>query len=192
MLPVRGASAAGATGAVTSPIVGTVRWTTVRVNVRGHPTTSSPPLFVLDAGTAVRVVRVATDSGHRTWYLARVHSRLGWLAAWLTRGRVIAQPRAPAPAWSAARVTSFGVGDGLLGAPMACGGHLTSTIMGVAHRTLACGTRLRLRLAGRVVEAQVVDRGPFTAGLTFDLAPAVCRALGACYGTTSLEWQLVK
>ncbi len=182
------AANAGAPPASTS-VINSVRWTTVTINVRGHPTTSSKPLFVLPSATAVRVVRVATDVAHRTWYLVRVHSRLGWLAAWLTRG-----PTAPAKAsatttWTSARATSFGVGDGLVGARMACGDTLTTTVLAVAHRTLPCGTRLQIKVDSHVVEARVMDRGPFVDGLSFDLAPAVCHALGACYGITTVVWR---
>ena len=74
---------------------------------------------------------------------------------------------------------------------MACGGTLTDTVMAVANRDLPCGTRVRIRSGGRLVEAQVLDRGPYVDGLTFDLGPAVCQALGACDGVTSIEWQPV-
>jgi Lytic transglycolase/Bacterial SH3 domain len=174
--------------AATTP--GAVRWTTASVNVRGHPTTASKPLFVLAAGTAVRVVRSATDTARRTWYLVRVRSRLGWLAAWLVRGAVVAPAATTHAAWQTAQASSFGVGDGLVGSHMACGKTLTESVMAVANRTLPCGTRLRLRVGGHVVEAQVLDRGPYVDGRTFDLAPAVCRALGACSGVTTIDWQL--
>ena len=171
--------------------LGAVRWTIASVNVRGHPTTASKPLFVLAAGTPVRVVRSATDTTKRTWYLVRVHSRLGWLASWLLRGAIVAPAATTDAAWQTAEASSFGVGDGLVGARMACGDTLTESIMAVANRTLPCGTRLRLRVGGHVVEAQVLDRGPYVDGRAFDLAPAVCHALGACDGVTTIEWQLV-
>jgi len=185
--PALGA-ASGPVRTASSP-VGSLRWTTTSVNARGHPTMASPPLFVLPPATAVRVVRVATDSSKRTWYLVRVHSRLGWVASWLLRGQASAPVASTDGAWQTAKATSFGVGDGLVGAHMACGDTLTDSVMAVANRTLPCGTRLRLRVGGHVVEAQVLDRGPFVDGLAFDLAPAVCRALGACYGVTTVEWQ---
>ena len=81
------------------------------------------------------------------------------------------------------------MGDGLLGGPLACGGTLTDSVMAVANLSLPCGTRVRLQYLGHVVEAQVLDRGPYVNGLTFDLAPAVCRALGDC-GVITLEWQI--
>lgn len=64
------------------------------------------------------------------------------------------------------------------GGGMACGGQLTSATMGVANKTLPCGTWLTLRYGGRSVRVQVVDRGPYVAGREFDLTEATKRALG--------------
>jgi rare lipoprotein A len=61
---------------------------------------------------------------------------------------------------------------------MACGGTLTASTMGVAHRTMPCGTKLRLRHAGRTVAVRVVDRGPFSGNREFDLTAATKEALG--------------
>ena len=133
-------------------------------------------------------------SSGKVWYYVRVRSRLGWIASWLTRSTrqdLAANPGVPAPQWQVARASSFGVGDGLVGNKMACGVTLTEVVFAVANRTLACGTRVRLRYAGQVVEAQVLDRGPYVDGRTFDLAPAVCHAIGSCE-TITLEWQLVQ
>jgi rare lipoprotein A (peptidoglycan hydrolase) len=73
-------------------------------------------------------------------------------------------------------------GPGFYGRRTACGQTVTDSVMGVAHRTLPCGTRLTLRRGGRIVRARVIDRGPFHAGREFDLTPAVKRALG--FGST--------
>jgi rare lipoprotein A len=190
-------------GSAPVPVIGSVRWTTTSVNVRGHPTTASKRLFVLAPSTPVRIVRQATDIAKRTWYLVRVQSRLGWLAGWLTRATRAAPVPAPAPVpslspspatgtpgWLDARAASYGVGDGLMGSPMACGGVLDDTVPAVAHLSLPCGTKLLIRVGGIVTPATVLDRGPYVAGLTFDLGPAVCRALNACDGITSIQWQV--
>ncbi len=183
-----------AASAETPGTIGSVPWTTTTVRLRARPTTRSRTLVILPPNTAVRLLGSASDADGRTWYRVRVHSRTGWLAAWLTRS-TRAEPAAtptgpPAATWQTARASSFGVDDGLLGQPMACGGVLTDSVMAVAHLTLPCGTHLRLRYAGQVVDAQVLERGPYVAGITFDLAPAVCHALGDCRLLT-LEWQLV-
>ena len=85
---------------------------------------------------------------------------------------------------SAGRVTAYRpaaaswYGPGLYGNPLACGGTLTPSTMGVAHRTMPCGTKLRLRHGGRTVAVRVVDRGPFAGNREFDLTAATKEALG--------------
>jgi hypothetical protein len=64
------------------------------------------------------------------------------------------------------------------GGPLACGGSLGYNAMVVAHKTLPCGTRLRISYRGRTVTATVRDRGPYVGGREFDLAGAVARRLG--------------
>jgi hypothetical protein len=64
------------------------------------------------------------------------------------------------------------------GGSLACGGWLTSATMGVANKTLPCGTLVTLRYDGRSVRVPVVDRGPYVAGREFDLTEATKRALG--------------
>jgi rare lipoprotein A (peptidoglycan hydrolase) len=165
--------------------VGSLHITKTAVNARGHPTVESKALFVVAAKTTVRVYRTAIDSQHRLWYLVHVDSRPGWIAGWLTK----AAPPKPVSTWHAAIASSFGIGDGLVGNRMACGSQLTTAVMAVAHRTLPCGTLVRIRVGSRLVVARVMDRGPFTPGRTFDLAPAVCRALASCDGAFKIEWQ---
>jgi rare lipoprotein A len=75
----------------------------------------------------------------------------------------------------------YGGGGGL-----ACGGALTSSTLGVANKTLPCGTLVTLRYEGRTVRVPVVDRGPYVAGREFDLTEATKRALG--FGDTGRVW----
>ena len=63
------------------------------------------------------------------------------------------------------------------GGSLACGGQLTSATMGVANKTLPCGTLVTLRYGGRTVRVPVVDRGPYVEGREFDLTEATKRAL---------------
>jgi rare lipoprotein A len=64
------------------------------------------------------------------------------------------------------------------GGSLACGGWLTSSTMGVANKTLPCGTLVTLRYGHRSVRVPVIDRGPYVAGRDFDLTEATKRALG--------------
>ena len=72
------------------------------------------------------------------------------------------------------------------GGMTACGEQLASGTLGVANRTLPCGTKVTLRLGGRVVTVPVIDRGPFVAGRDYDLTYATKLALGA--GDVSTIW----
>ncbi len=68
-------------------------------------------------------------------------------------------------------------GPGLYGNPLACGGTLTPSTNGVAHKSLPCGTRLTVCYRRRCARTRVVDRGPFVSGRTFDLAAGLARRL---------------
>jgi peptidoglycan lytic transglycosylase len=72
------------------------------------------------------------------------------------------------------------------GGSMACGGTLTDATMGVANKTLPCGTLVTLRYDGRTVRVPVVDRGPYVAGREFDLTEATKQALG--FGGVGEVW----
>jgi 3D (Asp-Asp-Asp) domain-containing protein len=69
-------------------------------------------------------------------------------------------------------------GPGLYGNGVACGGTLTTSTIGVAHKTLPCGTKLTIRYHGREATAKVIDRGPYIAGREFDLTEALRNKLG--------------
>jgi rare lipoprotein A len=72
------------------------------------------------------------------------------------------------------------------GGQLACGGELTNATMGVANKTLPCGTPVTLRYDGRSVRVTVIDRGPYVAGREFDLTAATKQALG--FGDTGEVW----
>jgi rare lipoprotein A (peptidoglycan hydrolase) len=63
---------------------------------------------------------------------------------------------------------------------------LTSGTLGVANKTLPCGTLVTLRYGARSVRVPVVDRGPYVAGREFDLTEATKQALG--FGDTGEVW----
>ena len=84
-------------------------------------------------------------------------------------------------------------GPGLYGNGTACGKTLTKGLVGVAHRTLPCGTLIEFRNPrnGRVVTAAVIDRGPFVNGRVWDLSHGLCDKLNHCY-TGAMEWRYAK
>ncbi len=77
-------------------------------------------------------------------------------------------------------------GPGFIGGRTACGGTLSAGELGVANKTLPCGTKVRFYYHGRSVTARVVDRGPYVAGREWDLTPAVKARLG--FPSTGEVW----
>jgi peptidoglycan lytic transglycosylase len=83
-----------------------------------------------------------------------------------------------ASASTARRITAFRTvvssyyGPGLYGGALACGGTLQPGTLGVASKTLPCGSEVKLRYRGHTVTVPVVDRGPYVAGRDYDLTAA--------------------
>jgi rare lipoprotein A len=88
------------------------------------------------------------------------------------------------PDWHRGVVSTFA----LYGTELACGGRLEASTVGVAHRTLPCGTPVTFRYRGRTVTVPVVDRGPFVAGRDFDLTPVAAARL-RLEGVASVDWR---
>jgi rare lipoprotein A (peptidoglycan hydrolase) len=84
-----------------------------------------------------------------------------------------------APARLPAKVLATWFGPGFYGQMTACGQLLTPATVGVASRTLPCGTLLRVSYRHRRLVAPVIDRGPYAHnGATFDLTASVAQTLG--------------
>jgi peptidoglycan hydrolase-like protein with peptidoglycan-binding domain len=69
-------------------------------------------------------------------------------------------------------------GPGFYGKRTACGKRLGRATLGVAHRTLPCGTRVTFYRGGRFVTVAVIDRGPFARGVEWDLTEAAAKRIG--------------
>ncbi len=78
-------------------------------------------------------------------------------------------------------VTTTWYGPGFYGNRTACGQRLTTTTLGVAHRTLPCGTKVALRANGTSIVVPVIDRGPYAEGVTYDLTSATAEHLGVTH-----------
>src|ERR1700704_3529430 len=90
-------------------------------------------------------------------------------------------PGAPAAhAKPARKVHTSGVatwfGPGFYGQRTACGQTLTPAVIGVAHRTLPCGTLVKVSYKGRSVTLPVLDRGPYSFA-DWDLTAGAAAAL---------------
>ncbi len=75
------------------------------------------------------------------------------------------------------------------GKPVACGGILQVPELGVANKTLPCGTMVIFRYGNRAVRVPVIDRGPYIAGREWDLTGATAEALGFP-GLGFIQWRI--
>jgi rare lipoprotein A len=70
-------------------------------------------------------------------------------------------------------------GPGFYGQTTACGQMLTPAVVGVANRTLPCGTLVEFGYKGRSAIVPVIDRGPYAHnGAQWDLTSGAAAALG--------------
>lgn len=85
-------------------------------------------------------------------------------------------------------------GPGFFGSRTACGERLHRDTIGVANRTLPCGTQVAIYYHGETMVVPVIDRGPYAHGADWDLTTATAAALGitssAEIGAVSLPRQL--
>lgn len=149
--------------------------------------------LVQHAGTGnAEVVLAARRQGHKKWFkvaATKVKPGKKFTIAWhgkapgryLTKLTVTKHGKSASDHLGAAFVfrPSFAsyYGPGLYGGALACGGSLSPSTVGVAHKTLPCGTRVTFKVGGRIVTARVIDRGPFIAGRDWDLTAALKRKL---------------
>jgi rare lipoprotein A len=70
-------------------------------------------------------------------------------------------------------------GPGFYGHTTACGQTLTPAVVGVANRTLPCGTLVKFGYKGRAAVVPVIDRGPYAHnGAQWDLTVGAASVLG--------------
>ena len=78
--------------------------------------------------------------------------------------------------------TDYGLG-------IACGGVLHVAQLGVANKTLPCGTMVTFVYGGRAIRIPVIDRGPYIAGREWDLTGAAAVALHFP-GLGPIQWRI--
>jgi len=69
-------------------------------------------------------------------------------------------------------------GPGFYGRKTACGQTLTPSVVGVANRTLPCGTLVKVAYRGHTLTVPVLDRGPYAHHAAWDLTAGAAQALG--------------
>jgi rare lipoprotein A len=173
-----------------------------RIWLRGGPRAHSDRRLNVRAGSRAVVTGTVRHSGPVT---VALQIRRG--GRWLTldrartspRGWYVLRDRLRRPMSVRARVTVAGAtrggrtlgrlnvyrhalaswyGPGLYGRPTGCGGTLGFSQLGVAHKTLPCGTKVTLRHRGRSVRVPVIDRGPYSGAREFDLTASTARRIG--------------
>jgi rare lipoprotein A (peptidoglycan hydrolase) len=144
------------------------------------------PLGKGDKGADVQVLqRVLTLKGYDIGPVDGVFGRQTKVAvkAFQARKRLVkdgrvgpATTKALASTWKLGKATIFG--PGLFGKKTACGSTLDPRTRGVAHRTLPCGSEVAVYYNGLIAIYPVIDRGPFTSGVDYDLTAAAAKQLG--------------
>jgi rare lipoprotein A len=153
------------------------------------------------AGRSVNVERKTPAGRWQRATHARIRSTGRFAVTWKTNAtrvhelRVVLAPEAAEKAASSAstratadapsvRIAVLGrakatwYGPGFYGQKTACGLTLQADTVGVASRTLPCGTQVEIRRGGKSVVAPVIDRGPFANGADFDLTKNVADQIG--------------
>jgi rare lipoprotein A len=201
------ATATTAAGALTATTAGVQPSGSQRVIVRGELVVGSAPRNVLGsnpvavsgrllphiAGRKV-VLDARAGRGWRTVARAQTRSRGRFTLRFVPRGLGSERLRVRFAGDSASARTAASAGLVTVyqqtvaswyndGGNTACGFHAG---LGVANKTLPCGTKVTFVYGGRRVTATVDDRGPFVAGRTWDLNQSTAAALG--FGGVATVW----
>jgi hypothetical protein len=174
---------------------------TISVNARHHVLAGQKVRIAgrLGSGQAGRsvVVRVRHGGDWRTVDRVKTDSMGAYSATWTPRGINRYGVRVNTVDGSAKRSLKDGItvyrrsaaswyGPGFYGNRTACGRTLGRGTLGVAHKSLPCGTKVALRYNGRTVVAPVIDRGPYAAGREYDLTAETKERLR--FGSTGTVW----
>jgi hypothetical protein len=178
---------------------------TVTVSVKRHALAGKRVKFggKVGSGADGRQVLIQRRAG-KTWKtVGRTHTRGGgrfsayWRPQGTGRNAIRAFVRGADGGAPAVRQLRGGVtvyvprnaswyGPGFYGHKLACGGRLQQGTVGVAHKTLPCGTKITLHNKGRTLNVKVIDRGPYVGGRYYDLTAATKQKLG--FGSTGQVW----
>lgn len=123
---------------------------------------------------------------------ARMNARVRELADGytVTFGHLTPIPKPRPVVWNIAPTNSW---YQLTGSKLGCPPYapMRAGQIGVAHKTLPCGSMVQLSYRGRKVTVPVIDRGPYSGSREFDLTEATKNRLG--YVTdTPLRWRQVR
>ena len=110
-----------------------------------------------------------------------------WAALWAALAGLAVSPpgalaetggSAPTPGQPGRRTLATWFGPGFYGHKTACGQTMSPALVGVASRTLPCGTLVRVGYRGQQLTVPVLDRGPYGhIGAVWDLTAGAARSL---------------
>ncbi len=150
----------GATVLIQTPVPGTTSWSTLaQATADRHGAFLAQWRTNVTGHLAVRAIIAAASTASRIHGPVNEVSQTGVLAV-----------------YTPAVATYFG--PGFYGQQTACGETMTPQLVGVANRTLPCGSTVEVNFAGRTLVVPVVDRGPYANGADWDLTAATAAALG--------------
>lgn len=192
---------AGAATAASAPSTASAATEGITVNARHHVLSGERVRLSgrLGSGQAGRQVLVRVRHGGDWKTVDRVRTAAGgrYSAEWTPRGLDRYGVRVGTVDGAAKRSLAGGItvyrrsaaswyGPGFYGNRTACGSTLGRGTVGVAHKSLRCGTKVTLRYNGRTVVAPVIDRGPYAGNREYDLTAETKRRLG--FGSTGTVW----
>jgi rare lipoprotein A len=173
--PTAGQAGSGTTAATS---------TTAESTPSGHPRLTGPasitsaPAKGAPTTAQIRAALVSLEATKRRYQLQHVD----------TGGAVVDAATLPPGPWYTS-IASF-YGAPLFGNGVACGGILHPWTLGVANKTLPCGTKVLFQYGSRAIEVRVIDRGPYIAGREWDLTAATAVALHFP-GLGPVRWRLI-
>ncbi len=149
-----------------------------RVEIKGDVAPGGHHTVEIDVnGKRVKEVRTASDGHYATKW--RPESPGVYKVKAIVKGAGSSPVSSHAKRLNAYRsVQASYYGPGLYGNGVACGGTLTPGKLGVANKTLPCGTKVTLHHGSKTVTVPVIDRGPYSGNREYDLTSATKNKLG--------------
>jgi rare lipoprotein A (peptidoglycan hydrolase) len=151
---------------------------TQKAKVKGTVTPGGTHTVEIDVnGKRVKEIKTGPDGGFDTKW--RPGSPGVYKVQAIVKGSGIAPVGSKTRRLNAYRsVQASYYGPGLYGNGVACGGVLTPSKLGVANKTLPCGSKVTLHHGSKTVTVPVIDRGPYSGNRVYDLTTATKNKLG--------------